>query len=261
MPEQQPTQQTQQTQQQPTSKDDELVACITANDFYRIMGGRLTKPGFHTTPTYLAQVVLLSQWQFLRRGDVETNPEYKQVIPYVFFDRINPVNTEYTVLAYSRSKSGGEDRLHDKYSVGFGGHINPQDVPEDIDLVDHKPDNTLWQRQTLCNAIKREIFEEIDPPNVIVNVEDLYADGYTGEMTGLIYDPTNPVGEVHIGLVFRMRAADGITMPREDSVHKLHWAPVKNVFSHPEYYRENWETWSTMLWDHIKELPELYAGG
>src|SRR5262245_37962369 len=60
------------------------------------------------------------------RHEVEQDPSYKQLIPYVIFlhrdgeDRIH-------VFQYTRGKGQGEGRLHSKKSIGIGGHISIDD--------------------------------------------------------------------------------------------------------------------------------------
>ena len=58
----------------------------------------------------------------MERDYAERRPELKQVIPYGI------VTCEERVLLVRRTKGGGEARLHDKLSIGIGGHINPVDA-------------------------------------------------------------------------------------------------------------------------------------
>jgi predicted NUDIX family phosphoesterase len=52
---------------------------------------------------------------------VETNRAFHQIIPYAILYR------EGKVLIYKRSKNGNESRLHDLWTLGFGGHIEEVD--------------------------------------------------------------------------------------------------------------------------------------
>ncbi len=54
----------------------------------------------------------------MRRGNAEEDTAFKQPIPYVVIRR----GTE--IYSYERLKGGGESRLHQKLSIGFGGHMN-----------------------------------------------------------------------------------------------------------------------------------------
>src|ERR671912_1765665 len=58
---------------------------------------------------------------FRPRDEVETDPSWKQVIPYLALrdgDRI---------FLMRRTKAGADERLHDRYSIGIGGHHKPQE--------------------------------------------------------------------------------------------------------------------------------------
>jgi len=67
---------------------------------------------------------------FKRRGDVEQDPSIKQIIPYLM------VRHGGRIFVFQRSAAGGEARLHGKYSIGVGGHINRSDVEGDVDLLE-----------------------------------------------------------------------------------------------------------------------------
>src|SRR5450432_1186674 len=59
---------------------------------------------------------------FRPRSEVETDPSWLQLIPYVVLQHHG------RIFHYTRGKSGGEQRLHAKRSIGIGGHINPVDT-------------------------------------------------------------------------------------------------------------------------------------
>ena len=79
---------------------------------------------------------------FVEREYAERSPGLKQVIPYSIV-RTTEKNAESgpapaqarveegvcgeRILLLRRLDKGGESRLHDKLSIGVGGHINPQD--------------------------------------------------------------------------------------------------------------------------------------
>lgn len=52
---------------------------------------------------------------------VETDPRFKQIIPYLIYVR------DGKILTYLKTKQSSESRLHGKWSIGIGGHINPAD--------------------------------------------------------------------------------------------------------------------------------------
>ncbi|MBF0234249.1 MAG: hypothetical protein HQK65_14610, partial [Desulfamplus sp.] len=58
---------------------------------------------------------------WLDRSVAETDTQFKQIIPYIL---IQADNGNLTAI-YKRK--GSESRLHDLWSMGIGGHINPSD--------------------------------------------------------------------------------------------------------------------------------------
>lgn len=121
---------------------------------------------------------LASKAFFVPRYQVEGNPDFRQIIPYV----VVRVNGEYFVT--QRLEGSGEKRLHGKMSLGVGGHINPVDDKAGIQGV-IKPEIFL-------DAMWRELREEISFP-----VGEL-----TIDLVGLINDCSDDVGKDHVGLLF-----------------------------------------------------------
>lgn len=112
------------------------------------------------------------------RDQVEQDPRYKQLIPYVVaVDKVG-----LRVGCYRRK--GSETRLHGRESLGVGGHVNLSDArsaQDGLDLV-------------LTNGIHRELSEEFQ------NLPEPYQLTFRG----IINEEESQVGEVHLGLVFRM---------------------------------------------------------
>ncbi|MBS3099256.1 NUDIX domain-containing protein [Candidatus Pacearchaeota archaeon] len=78
-----------------------------------------------------------------RTKELENNPLFKQVIPYVWI--VNPKTKK--VFLYKRSVKGEENRLHNKYSGGIGGHI-------DKETEEHSENPVI-------DAMMRELKEEV----------------------------------------------------------------------------------------------------
>src|SRR4030095_16162199 len=70
------------------------------------------------------EAALAREGFFVERAVAERTPSWKQIIPYTL------VQCGERVLLTRRTKGGGEARLHDKHSIGIGGHINPVDLEQ-----------------------------------------------------------------------------------------------------------------------------------
>lgn len=150
---------------------------------------------------------------FMDRAAAEDDPSHKQLIPYCIFkcgDR---------VLHYTRGKAGGENRLHAKISIGVGGHINP------VDMGEGRQGAAAYYA-----AVQREIDEELD-----------IACDYEMRIVGLLNDDSNPVGQVHLGVVHLVELESEEVSSREDALTDLSWATIEEL--NGELF-ERLETWS-----------------
>ena len=111
--------------------------------------------------------------RYLERPVAEEDPDHKQLIPYVL------VRDRQRVFLMERTDAGGDRRLHGKASIGVGGHLNPVDDGEDA----------------LMAGLRREWAEEL--------VTDWTPDF---GLVGMLNDDSNPVGAVHLGVVFAVEA-------------------------------------------------------
>lgn len=111
---------------------------------------------------------------YMDRDRAETDTDHLQIIPYVVLMKAG--NDDFWYFRYQRTKKAGDARLRGDYSIGIGGHINP-------------PDGDVFKR-SYEESFRREIFEEIGLR--IGEIPKIYA---------AIYDDSNDVGKVHLGLV------------------------------------------------------------
>ena len=79
---------------------------------------------------YLDELLRPENTSYRPRAEVEKDPGFKQLIPYVIFRHVDAAGTQ-TVFQYTRGTGQGEGRLHSKRSVGIGGHISAVDAGGD----------------------------------------------------------------------------------------------------------------------------------
>ena len=77
---------------------------------------------------YLDEIFASGVLRFMQRSQVENDPAYKQLIPYVI------MTCDGKYLSYVRGKRAGETRLVSNRSIGIGGHINP--IDNEVPLFD-----------------------------------------------------------------------------------------------------------------------------
>ena len=147
--------------------------------------------------------------RFVLRSTAEVDATLKQVIPYLV------LRDGQRWFLMRRTKAGGDARLHDRWSIGVGGHLNPGDGD-------------------VLGGLRREWAEEL--------VADFVPD-FTP--VGLLNDDTTPVGAVHIGIVYVADAAGRPVEIRETDKLVGRFAATAEVAA----VRDSMETWSRLVFD------------
>lgn len=160
---------------------------------------------------------------YVDRPQAEEDPTHKQLIPYVV------VRDGSAVFLMQRTAAGGDPRLHGKASIGVGGHLNPVDEGQDA----------------LMAGLRREWHEEL-----VTDWEPTF------ELIGLLNDDTNPVGAVHLGVVF-VAQADGRPVAVRES------DKLTGAFVDADAVADAWErleTWSQLVAEALHLAPAVSLG-
>jgi len=183
------------------SKYDERVMCIRTEDFEEVGAFQGFQPEWSK---YLVSLLSANRVVWLPRGECETNPAYKQIIPYVAM----ACRTAMGVLLgmYQRTKDGGESRLHGKWACGVGGHINTGDRESEDESA----------MNVFSRAWQRELSEEVK-----IDCR------YDAAVQGLLYDGTDAVGQVHLGVFMLANLQFGAAYPNNEEISQLHFAPLR----------------------------------
>ena len=165
---------------------------------------------------------------FLRRSELEEDPSFKQIIPYAIISNKEPersgVRQSQSFYLFKRTSKQTEKRLHNKFSLGVGGHMNPNDSMES-------------KEQYLIDELKRELYEEVKLLNGCL-IEDI-------EFIGFINDDTISVGSVHIGLLYNIHVSNKEVYINETDKMTADWIDKPNL---AEFY-EGMETWAKITFD------------
>ena len=73
---------------------------------------------------------ILSEGIFEHRNILENDPSHKQLIPYAV------ICCGDELYLFHRTKKQTESRLHNLYSLGVGGHMNPFGDKLDLEFLD-----------------------------------------------------------------------------------------------------------------------------
>ena len=188
--------------------------------------------------------------RFVDREVAERTPAWKQWIPYCLLrcvgatseDGSNPI--VHGIFRVRRSKGQTEARLHGLWSIGLGGHVDPEDRP-----VDAESDSGA---AFFARALQRELHEELHltlPP------------GTAPQFLGVLNDDSTAVGQVHAGLVYRLDLPMPLALA-EQSVRVREISKMSGGFGSLVDFRILWqdraqfETWSQLLVDAGVALPK-----
>ena len=158
---------------------------------------------------------ILDNQAFMHRDDAEYDFDHKQIIPYVAIRNGN------NYLLLKRLSRQTEKRLHHKYSLGIGGHINPHHSSEHDDNI-------------ILKGLYRELNEEVS-----LGPQD------TMDFVGIINDERNSVSRVHLGLFYILNVLSPEYKVLETDKMTARWVQTDDL----ESYYDDLETWSQIVYD------------
>lgn len=165
-------------------------------------------------------------FQWIERCAAESDPSLKQIIPYIVIKTragsFSGSGSSPSIAMYRRK--GSEKRLHDLYSMGIGGHINP------MDASCRSSREPMPFKDLVMAGMKRELCEELlQRPR-----EDRPV------FQGIINEEMTDVGKVHLGALFVIVTdSPGAFVPGSE-LAAFQW------MEREELSKLNLELWSTM---------------
>lgn len=157
----------------------------------------------------------IQNWLWKKRLIAEKDPSCKQLIPYAVLKDLSG-----NIGCYRRS--GSEKRLHGLWSLGVGGHINPEDMPDDR------------VNSNITTIIRNALFREIDEEFHI------FKEKIDVSFAGIIHENETNVGLVHLGVVFACTVENPDNLVPAEELSDFKW------FKQDHIKRMNFELWSTL---------------
>jgi predicted NUDIX family phosphoesterase len=173
------------------------------------------------TPGYRQSILDPGSFQFRPRHEVETDPGYKQLVPYIVLrhgDRL---------FHYRRGAAGAEKRLQALRSVGIGGHISEADARGGDDPY--------------LTGMIRELTEEVE-----------VGGDWAEQFLGFINDDRTPVGSVHLGVVHLFELARADVRAKEDALADGGFSPIAELAAAAGEF----ETWSQFVLAELMTRPQ-----
>jgi predicted NUDIX family phosphoesterase len=175
----------------------------------------MADPGWHGVRTDGIEdfdAIVRRDGRFLPRPAMEVDRSWKQVIPYLVLRD----GERYFLM--QRTRAGGDARLHDRFSIGVGGHLNPGDGD-------------------LAGGLRREWREEVR-----AEFEPDF------RLVGLLNDDSTDVGAVHVGAVYLADAGGRPVAIRETDKLTGAFADPATVAS----VVPDMETWSALVFESLE---------
>ena len=168
--------------------------------------------GIRTTALSESVEAISRAGRYEPRPAMERDPGFKQIIPYLVV-RDGP---RYFLMR--RTKAGADERLHERWSIGVGGHLNPGDGGLD-------------------RGLRREWHEELSADFVP-----------EFRLVGLLNDDTTDVGRVHLGAVYSADVGGRPVAIRETE-------KLTGSFAEPDEVAavsDRLETWSRLAFEFLE---------
>jgi len=152
-----------------------------------------------------------------RTAELEEDTTLQQIIPYV------AATCNGKILVYQRTPKQTDARLHAKYSIGFGGHINPEDAQDGQNPV--------------LGARTRELNEEVSfggTPNF--------------NFVGTINVDLAPIDKFHMAFAYTAELpTEEFTINEVGYFASTQWMSPEQI---AEIY-DNMEAWSQVLFTYL----------
>src|SRR6202521_6024788 len=195
------------------SPPSEQVLCVKREDIFPDGAWH----GFVSEHLERHQAVIREHHFCKARAEVEDDPNYQQIIPYVVFRH----GDRYFLT--HRLRASSERRLRQQNSSGGGGHINTGDLEGGDPIQD---------------GLKREWEEEV-----------IYEGSFEAHLIGLLNDESSPVSKVHLGVVFLVEGDSAELAIRETD--KLPGELL--TLDEMRIYYLGMESWSQMVYDRLTQ--------
>lgn len=168
-------------------KENQIIMAIErdvlfGNDYFQ---------GFRPTGEVDYESRILANFKWMRRGDIEYNPQIKQPTVYSFI--VSPKLKKLFVYQRAEGKTYDEEIGRGRWSWGVGGHIDKE--------KDSIHQNPIW------HAFARELDEEVE----------IFGAFFTRSLGCINYD-AEKFSSVHFGFVHLVETNASLIIPKDPEI-------------------------------------------
>ena len=208
-------------------KMDQEILAVSADYASGITDAALKNGGFASFDRSDQYRELLQHSITKKRGLLEEDPAFKQIIPYLVLVHEN------RVFYYARAGNISEKRLARKVSIGLGGHVELEDIAH----VD----------ETIMAGVIREVEEEIGVKLKPGNIAPL----------GFIYTEGSIVDEVHLGILMVGKVTSSEVKVNPEEIGQYGYATSQEMEAMLQSGEYEFENWTRIAWQSAQPLLGL----
>lgn len=231
----------------------QFIYAVNAQELRHLVPQGLNKSNVFAT-------ILKDEYAYIaQREQLESNPSYWQLLPYITVTRDNEV------FVYQRSSKVGEQRLSGNYSIGVGGHIDLADTQYRTCLANSDVDLAATVMASLLRELNEELLFSHTHEGHTEEYELVYQGEYlclqtvsgtfnqidvTLEVNATLLDTSNAVGLHHLGLVTELKLPSYIDVTcKEEELTSVGFLPFNYNYLSIEYpgVMERMEAWSAQI--------------
>lgn len=209
---------------------DKLKKEVLVQERKILLGHRTSEKGFEEVDE-INRIKLfesIGNGFFQSRYHCEKDEMILQPAPYVII--FGPDNTVFCYKKADNREIYGEKRLHGKYSIGLGGHINKEDEPNLVRA-----------------CIKRECLGDK------VKLEGIHS---AAKFFGTIFCDEREVDRHHVGLVYGIYCGGDLKIVENSVIENGAFFPIKNIID-DILQGKDYETWSSKLCGHLNGFYDI----
>lgn len=183
-----------------------------------------------------------SELAIRERFVLEKDAAYRQLLPYVVVTQEGDDGL-LRYLPYKRTKQVGEERLFDKVSIGYGGHIDLAEVRFDVDSV-------LLLKDTILACVRNEMGQELQ---VAGDTAKTWLHHSPATFSGHFIVSDEGVDRYHLAIIMHINVPKGLVFECAEAELEM-MTPMTGQ----ELLASNFpiESWSRLYLEHLERSYE-----
>lgn len=156
-----------------------------------------------------------------QRAALEKDTRYRQILPYKVLTQVGTDGVK-RIIGYRRLQKGGESRLYGLMSIGFGGHVDLEDI--ETFAGSEQACSTVDLETTIRESSRRELGQEVhyltmsagqtpfEPANGEIKPANMFIHYSLKDKLGESWRIEDDVHSVHVAFVYFIEVPPGLQL-------------------------------------------------